>query len=258
MKSNLTLSLVQHNVIWEDINKNISSLTNLISKIPNTDILLLPEMFNTGFCPKSTHLAEKMNGKTIAWMRKIAKEKKCAIAGTLMVVENKKIFNRLIWISKEDSLYCYDKAHLFSLVNEQKYITKGKERLTLTCEGWKICPLICYDLRFPVFSRNDVGYDLLIYLANWPEIRINAWNALLKARAIENQCYTIGVNRVGKDKFNSHFNGSSKVFNAFGKEISSANKNTETIQQVTINLNDLKKIREDLNFLQDKDKFTLL
>ena len=199
-----------------------------------------------------------MNGKTIAWMRKIAKEKKCAIAGTLMVVENKKIFNRLIWISKEDSLYCYDKAHLFSLVNEQKYITKGKERLTVTCEGWKICPLICYDLRFPVFSRNDVGYDLLIYLANWPEIRINAWNALLKARAIENQCYTIGVNRVGKDKFNSHFNGSSKVFNAFGKEISSANKNTETIQQVTINLNDLKKIREDLNFLQDKDKFTLL
>jgi omega-amidase len=255
---NLSISLIQSNIFWKDVAANLSHFEKLISNIKDTDIILLPEMFNTAFCPKSNHLAESMDGKTISWMKEISKNKNCAIAGTLMVKKGKNIFNRLVWISKNGAIYTYDKYHLFSLIKEERYISKGKERLIIELGGWKICPLICYDLRFPVFSRNDVGYDVLIYLANWPLKRIDAWDTLLKARSIENQCYTIGVNRVGEDVNEIPFNGHSKVFDAFGKELFSATENKEEVLQFEISLDDLKLKRRQMNFLQDRDNFSLL
>ena len=257
MKETLNITLVQSQLFWEDVAANLSHFEKLIDKISKTDIILLPEMFNTSFCPKSNHLAETMEGKTVSWIKEIAKIKACAIAGTLMVKEDEKVFNRLVWISKNGSIHTYDKHHLFSLIKEERYISKGEGRLIVTEQGWKICPLICYDLRFPVFSRNDVDYDLLIYLANWPVKRIEAWDTLLKARSIENQCYTIGVNRVGEDGNEISFNGHSKVFDAFGKELLSATENKEQIFQIEISLDDLKLKRRQMNFLQERDNFTL-
>ena len=257
MKETLNITLIQSELFWEDVENNLSHFEQLIDKISTTDIILLPEMFNTSFCPKSNHLAETMNGKTVSWMKEIAEKKACAIAGTLMVKEGEKVFNRLVWISKNSTIHTYDKHHLFSLIKEERYIAKGEERLIIEEQGWKICPLICYDLRFPVFSRNDVDYDVLIYLANWPVKRIEAWDTLLKARSIENQCYTIGVNRVGEDGNDIPFNGHSKVFDAFGKKLLSATENTEEILQINISLDDLKLKRRQMNFLQDRDDFTL-
>ena len=214
-------------------------------------------MFNTAFCPISNHLAETMNDKTVNWMQEIAKQKKCAIAGSLMIKENEKTYNRLIWISKNGEISTYDKRHLFSLINENEFLSKGEDRLIIEEGGWKICPLICYDLRFPVFSRNNIDYDILIYLANWPIKRIDAWDTLLKARAIENLCYTIGINRIGEDENKIQFNGHSKIFDAFGKELLSANENKEAVLQIEISIDDLKFKRQQMNFLQDRDNFTL-
>ena len=257
MKETLNITLIQSQLFWEDVENNLAHFKQLIDKISAADILLLPEMFNTSFCPISNHLAESMDGKTVSWMKVIAETKDCAIAGTLMIKEGGNIFNRLVWISKNGSIYTYDKHHLFSLIEEERYISKGEGRLIVTEQGWKICPLICYDLRFPVFSRNDVDYDVLIYLANWPVKRIEAWDTLLKARSIENQCYTIGVNRVGEDGNCIPFNGHSKVFDAFGKELVSAIENKEEVFQIEISLDDLKLKRRQMNFLQDRDDFTL-
>jgi len=257
MKESLNISLIQTSLFWENVEKNLSHFEKLVSKISETDIILLPEMFNTAFCPKSNHLAETMEGETVSWMKEIAKNINSAIAGTLMVKEGEKVFNRLVWISKNGSIHTYDKHHLFSPIKEERYISKGEGRLIVEEDGWKICPLICYDLRFPVFSRNDVDYDVLIYLANWPVKRIEAWDTLLKARSIENQCYTIGVNRVGEDGNGIPFNGHSKVFDAFGAELLSATENKEEILQIEISLDDLKLKRRQMNFLQDRDDFTL-
>jgi len=257
MKNSLNITLIQTSLFWENVEKNLYHFDKLISEISDTDIILLPEMFNTAFCPKSNHLAETMEGETVSWMKEIAKNKNSAIAGTLMVKEGARVFNRLVWISKNGTIHTYDKHHLFSLIKEERYISKGTGRLIIEEDGWRICPLICYDLRFPVFSRNDVDYDLLIYLANWPIKRIDAWDTLLKARSIENQCYTIGVNRVGEDGNGIPFNGHSKVFDAFGKELLSATENKEEILQIEISLDDLKLKRRQMNFLQDRDDFTL-
>jgi len=258
MKSNLNIALIQSNLFWENVNSNLFNFGKLISNINGADIILLPEMFNTSFSPKSSHLAESMDGKTINWMKDISKAKGCDIVGTLMVKEDETVFNRLVWVSKNETIYTYDKHHLFSLIKEEKYISKGKKRLIVELEGYKICPLICYDLRFPVFSRNDIEYDVLIYLANWPVKRIGSWDTLLKARSIENQCYTIGVNRIGEDGNKVSFNGHSKVFDAFGNELFSAIENKEEVLQFEISLDDLKLKRRQMNFLQDRDSFRLL
>jgi len=257
MKNSLNITLIQTSLFWENVEKNLSHFDKLILEISDTDIILLPEMFNTAFCPKSNHLAENMEGETVSWMKEIAKNKNSAISGTLMVKEGEKVFNRLVWISKNGTIHTYDKHHLFSLIKEERYISKGTGRLIVEEDGWRICPLICYDLRFPIFSRNDVDYDLLIYLANWPIKRFDAWDTLLKARSIENQCYTIGVNRVGEDGNGIPFNGHSKVFDAFGKMLLSATKNIEEVLQIEISLDDLKLKRRQMNFLQDRDGFTL-
>ena len=258
MKKTLGITAIQTHLYWKERDKNIAHFNNLIHQIDNTDIILLPELFNTAFSISDSNLAEEMNGKTISWMKLKSDEKSCAISGTLLIKENNKIYNRLVWISKNGTIYTYDKCHLFSLIKEEKYITKGEKRIIIEEQGWKFCPLICYDLRFPVFSRNDIDYDVLIYLASWPVKRIDAWSTLLKARAIENQCYTIGVNRIGEDGNGVLFNGNSKFFDAFGKELCSANENQEKTLQAEICRETLKLQRRQMNFLKDRDTFTIL
>ena len=253
----MDISIVQTQLYWESIEKNLFSIDSKINAIKNTDLILLPEMFNTSFSPKSVHLAEGMNGRTVSWMTEIAHKKKCAIAGSLLIEDEKKYYNRLIWVSKNGDIFYYDKRHLFSLAKENEVISKGKERLIVEINGSKICPLICYDLRFPVFSRNDINYDILIYLANWPIKRIDAWDTLLKARAIENQCYTIGVNRVGDDGNGNAFNGHSQVLDAFGKALLPLNQNKDAILQIYISIDELRIKRQKINFLKDRDRFNL-
>ena len=253
MKDNLKISLVQFN-ISERKKENFVRLEKLFSQIICTDIILLPEMFNTSFLPKQTDLAESMNGDTIAWMKKIAKKYNCSVVGTLMIAQNEKLYNRLVWIKKNLEILTYDKKHLFSIAKEDKYLNKGDRKIIIEQDGWKVCPLICYDLRFPVFIRNIENYDVLIFLANWPKKRIDSWCTLLKARAIENQCISIGVNRIGKDRNNISYNGSSKVIDVFGKEIDSCEKGKEDIVTVTLNKHKYKKQKNKFNFLKDLDK----
>ena len=257
MKNKLKILLVQTNLFWKDKQANLLNIELQLSSSKDVDIILLPEMFNTGFCPAYNYLAEPMNGETIKWMLKISKKKKSAVAGSLMIKDGPNIFNRLIWISKNGIVKSYDKRHLFSLINEDKYISKGDKRLIVREEGWKICPLICYDLRFPVFSRNNVEYDVLIFLANWPEKRIDAWKSLLKARAIENQCYSIGVNITGNDGLGVSFNGNSLAFNPLGNNLNKPNCNNNIIYLI-IEKNSIISVRKKLNFLNDRDKFKLL
>ena len=257
MKEKLIVYFIQTDLFWQDKKANLLNLEKLISPLNKPDIILLPEMFNTAFCPNATHLAETMQENTVNWMKNISKKKKCAVSGTLMVKENGSIFNRLVWISKSGEIHSYDKRHLFSLINEQKYISPGIKRLIIEEQGWKICPLVCYDLRFPVYSRNDINYDVLIYLANWPERRVYAWKSLLKARAIENQCYTIGVNRIGFDGTGVFFNGNSLALDAFGNELTKPSILSTTFS-ITLLKDHIKSTREKINFLNDRDQFTLI
>ena len=253
----IKLTLVQYDLFWKNRRKNLSYVDQLIEGVSPTDIILLPEMFNTGFCPEFSQLAESMSGPTVKWMIKKSKEKKCSIVGSLMIKEEGKIYNRLIWASNGRKVQIYDKRHLFSLAKEDKIITKGGKRLFIKEKGWKILPLICYDLRFPVFSRNDTDYDLLVYIANWPIKRIDSWKALLKARSIENQCITIGVNRIGTDGNGIIFDGNSMGFDAFGKKIISTIKNREQVKTIVLKKQNLKLQRRQMNFLKDRDLFTL-
>lgn len=257
MKEELSIALIQSRIFWKNKEKNLNHFSNLISKTHSSDIILLPEMFNTAFCPSYINLSEKMSGNTITWMKQIAEKKNSAVAGSLMIKEKKKIYNRIVWVSKDGEVFKYDKRHLFSLIKEENFLTPGIKRTIINIEGWKVCPLICYDLRFPVFSRNNVNYDVLIYLANWPTKRIDAWDTLLKARSIENQCYTIGVNRTGMDGNNVPFNGKSKAYDAFGEKIFDAGKNTENIFSFKLLRKDLKLKKRQMNFLKDQDNFIL-
>ena len=214
----------------------------MIEKVDETDIVLLPEMFNTSFCPSEIKLAEDMNGNTVVWMRNLASEKKCSVAGSIMIQENDNIFNRLIWISSNGECRYYDKRHLFSLAKEDMFLTKGNSRLIVSEQGWNICPLICYDLRFPVFCRNNDEYDILLFLSNWPQKRIDAWTTLLKARAIENFCYIFAQ---------------SSVYNVFGKEILNLSNRTNIVETVTLSRDNIALHKRQMNFLKDRDSFTI-
>ena len=257
MKENLEISIVQIDLFYKEKEKNLIKIDNITSKIISTDIILLPEMFNTSFCPSETRLAEDINGPTVLWMKSLSAKKKCSVAGTLMIKENNKVFNRLVWISKEGNVNTYDKCHLFSLAKEDKTISKGEKRIIINEEGWRICPLICYDLRFPVFCRNNDDYDVLIFLSSWPEKRIEAWNTLLKARAIENQCFSIGVNRVGKDSSDIFFPGNSSVYDTNGKILLNLNDTQDVVKNIILSKEDLELQRRHMRFLKDRDQFTI-
>ena len=199
----LNITLVQSYLHWEQPEANRLHFNQLLQSVGKTDVIVLPELFTTAFCLNAK--AESMSGESIQWMLEHSKEKEALVIGSILVEENGSIYNRLICAFPDGSPQHYDKRHLFGMMNESDYITKGDKRITLEYKGWNICPLICYDIRFPVFCRNQDEYDVLIFLSSWPEQRIDAWDTLLKARSIENQCFTIGVNRVGRD-FSSNFN----------------------------------------------------
>ncbi|NOR28727.1 MAG: amidohydrolase [Lutibacter sp.] len=257
MMQHLKVALIQTDIVWQNAEQNRLQFFKKINAITETvDVIVLPEMFTTGFSMQPQKIAETMQGETVKWMQKLAFETQAAITGSVIICEDNKYYNRFLFVHPSGEINKYDKRHLFTLAGEDKVYASGTEKLIVTYKGWRICPLICYDLRFPVWSRNMENYDVLLYVANWPKARIEAWDTLLKARAIENMCYSIGVNRVGTDGNNLAYNGHSSVYNCLGKEQNNVNSEEETVI-ITLNKNHISETRSKLNFLADKDSFTL-
>uniref|UniRef100_UPI0040499561 amidohydrolase n=1 Tax=Flavobacterium sp. TaxID=239 RepID=UPI0040499561 len=253
----MKVAILQTNLIWENPKANRYELQKAISKISQqVDLIVLPEMFTTGFTMFPNNVAETMNGETILWMREVANLKQAAICGSIIIKENSKYYNRFVFLHPNGTIDTYDKRHLFSLAGEQDYYSKGTEKVIISYKDWKICPQICYDLRFPAFSRNSENYDLLIYVANWPKQRIMAWDALLKARAIENMSFVIGVNRIGFDGNKHEYVGHSGVFDELGYSIINANEK-EGFFMAILDKTKMLQTREKLNFLIDKDIFKI-
>ena len=255
----LTFTLVQTNLFWEDKKANLLMLEEKILNLKEkTQIVILPEMFSTGFSMQPNLLAEKMDGETIDWMKKIASTKKIILTGSIIIEENEQYFNRLIWMMPNGQMGYYDKRHCFAYGGEDQHYTAGKTKTIAQVNGWKINLQVCYDLRFPVWSRQQKNnlFDAIIYVANWPEKRIHAWKSLLVARAIENQCYVIGVNRIGNDGNEVHHNGASMVINPLG-EILYQKENVDDIFTITLDKQSLEDIRTKFPFWKDADDFLL-
>ena len=248
----MNITLVQSALYWENIEKNLSSFEEKLNNIGQTDLIILPEMFSTGFSMNASAVAESMDGTALNWMRKTAAKKNCAITGSLIIRAGEKFFNRLIFMRPDGSFEQYDKKHLFTMAKEEETYTAGTEKIIIDYLGWKICPLICYDLRFPIWNRNLEDYDLAIYVANWPDRRSYHWRSLLTARAIENQCYVAAVNRVGTDGKDLYYSGHSSLIDPDG-EINYQKADAEEIQQFDLNKEYLIEIRTKLPFLKDRD-----
>ena len=216
---NLKVTIIQPDIIWENPGENLTKYSTTIAAAGKTDLVILPEMFTTGFSMNSENLYELMDGPTVNWMKYTAKFNKTAIIGSLIIKENGKIYNRAVWVFPDGSVSYYDKRHLFTMGQEHLHYASGKEKLLVEYKGWRICPLICYDLRFPVWSRNTDNIDLLIYVANWPAVRSQVWKTLLLARAIENQVFCMGVNRTGIDGYGIKYSGDSAFIDAKGTAI---------------------------------------
>jgi predicted amidohydrolase len=259
MQDQLKVTLIQSNTVWGDIAKNLENIERKIESISKQiDLIILPEMFTTGFIMKPETVAETMEGTAVKWMQKMAAEKQCAISGSLIITEDGNYFNRFLFVHQSGAMIHYDKKHLFTLAGEDHIYTAGTNRLLFEYKGWKISPFICYDLRFPVWSRNTENYDIAIYSANWPTPRVNAWDTLLEARAIENMCYCIGVNRVGKDANDLTYPGHSKVVSPLGEIIKETKVKSEDIITVTLSKKELLNTKNKFLFLNDKDAFELL
>jgi omega-amidase len=248
----MNITLVQSALYWENIEKNLSSFEEKLNNIGQTDLIILPEMFSTGFSMNASAVAESMDGTAVNWMRKTAAKKNSAITGSLIIREGGKFYNRLIFMRPDGSFEQYDKKHLFTMAKEEETYTAGTEKIIIDYLGWKICPLICYDLRFPIWNRNLEDYDLAIYVANWPDRRSYHWRSLLTARAIENQCYVAAVNRVGTDGKDLYYSGHSSLIDPTG-ELIYQKADAEDIQQFDLNKEYLIEIRTKLPFLKDRD-----
>lgn len=253
----MKIALIQSSLAWENPEKNRKKLGEKINAISeHVDLIVLPEMFTSGFTMEPNIVAETMQGETIVWLKHLAKAKNAAITGSLVITENDNFYNRLVFVFPSGEVQFYDKRHLFTLAGEDEIYTAGNQKLIVEYKGWKICPLICYDLRFPVFARNVEEYDVLVYVANWPKTRINAWGSLLKARAIENMSYTIGVNRIGEDDNKHEYNGHSQVVNFLGDYLMEPIE-TKGVFIVELNKAELLLARKKFNFLNDRDSFVL-
>ncbi len=260
MKKDLKVTIVQTTLVWEDIHVNLVAFSEKLDIIgqSETDLIVLPEMFNTGFTMHASHVAETMNGKTMEWMAKLAALKNCVITGSLVIKDGGNYYNRLIWMRPDGTSEFYNKRHTFRMAEENKTYTAGNKKLIVELEGgWRICPLVCYDLRFPVWSRNTGDYDCLIYVANWPDRRIHAWSSLLVARAIENQAYLVGVNRIGRDGKDIEYTGYSTVLNPKGEPISGTKPNTESVETISLSYTELENFRKDFPVALDADKFRI-
>lgn len=253
----MKVALIQTDIVWEDASQNRINFEQKINAIDSDiDLIVLPEMFSTGFSMRPEAFAETMQGETILWLKTVAKSKSTAISGSLVIKENDHFYNRLVFVFPSGEIQYYDKRHLFSLAGEEKVYTAGTQKLIIEYKGWKICPLICYDLRFPVFSRNTEDYDLLLYVASWPTPRISAWDILLKARAIENMCYVVGVNRIGEDGNKYPYPGHSQLMDFLGNVLIESTQQ-ESILIAELDKNKLLETRKKLGFLNDRDSFEL-
>jgi predicted amidohydrolase len=258
MQDTLKIAFIQSDLVWEDPKQNRDNFNEKIEAITTTvDMILLPEMFTTGFTMNAAEYAETMQDESVLWMQKMAALKNAVLVGSLIIKEDSKFYNRLLFVYPDGKIETYDKRHTFTLAGEHKVYTSGNSKVIIDYKGWKICPLVCYDLRFPVWSRNMENFDVLIYVANWPKPRILAWDTLLKARAIENMCYCIGVNRVGVDKLENEYCGHSATYDILGNNITPIRPNKEHTEIVTLERNHINFYRNKLRFLEDKDAFNL-
>jgi len=258
--STLIITGIQSSLHWEDKEANLQMLEEKIFSISQpTEIVVLPEMFSTGFSMQPKKLAETMDGETVEWMKRIAAKKKIILTGSVIIEEDRNFYNRLVWVLPNGQIGYYDKRHLFAYGDEDQHYTAGKKRLIASVKGWKINLMVCYDLRFPVWSRQqgDFEYDVLIYVANWPEKRVYAWTTLLRARAIENQSYVIGVNRTGDDGNKIPYTGESMAVDPMG-EILYHKNDEEDVFTVTLDKSHLEKTREKFPFWKDADRFKII
>ena len=260
----LRVTIIQSDLHWEDILANLASFEEKIWRIgQSTDVIVLPEMFTTGFTMKANKLAEHMNMRTFRWMRQMADQTGALILGSFIANVHDRFYNRLLWMEPGGNFKTYDKRHLFRMAEEQQVYAQGESLLIGHWKGWRICPLICYDLRFPVWSRNrwnpslkKLSYDLLIYVANWPMVRSNAWEALLPARAIENLSYAVGVNRVGIDGNGIEYNGQSSIIGPKGDSIFKV-EGIESIKTIELSSNALQAYRDRFPAYLDADDFSI-
>ena len=261
----MNITLVQTALHWEDVEKNLSHFDALLNSVSaRTDLIVLPEMFSTGFTMNPEKLAEESPGPALKWLIAKAKEKNCVITGSISVKDNGSCYNRLYWVEGNGTVLHYDKRHLFRMAKEDQHYISGTKKIITSIRDWKICPLVCYDLRFPVWSRNQYDlktntwtYDALLYVANWPAVRSYAWKQLLIARAIENQCYVIAVNRIGKDGNGFEHSGDSVVINPRGEIISEIERNQESVFSMNLDKNYLEAFRKDFPVGLDGDIFDL-
>ena len=258
----IKIASIQTNIIWENPKANKLEYDKLFQSLEPVDLIILPEMFTTGFSMKTENIAENNSGNTLFWLQEHSKTLDTCILGSLPIRESNKFFNRLYVVKPNEILY-YDKRYLFSMAQEDKYYSKGKKELVFELKGWKIKPLICYDLRFPLWSKNkynnnEFDYDILVYVANWPAVRSKAWTSLLKARAIENMSYVVGVNRIGQDANEIKYNGSSRVYNFKGDRMDDFKDNMPRVQVNNLVKSKLDSFRNKFPVLKDADDFNLL
>lgn len=258
----LTITTIQTNLFWEDKRANLQMLEEKIFSIGDkTEIVVLPEMFSTGFSMQPAVFAEGMDGATIEWMRRVSREKGIILTGSIIAEDAGRYFNRLVWMLPNGQTGLYDKRHLFAYAGEEQHYRAGNKRLIASVKGWKINLQVCYDLRFPVWARQQTPdgtpeYDVLVYVANWPEKRSHAWKTLLCARAIENQCYVIGVNRVGNDGNNIYHSGNTLVIDPLGQVLYHM-ADEEDINTITLSKEKLEEVRSRFPFLHDADRFII-
>jgi predicted amidohydrolase len=251
--------MIQSHIIWEDRDENLGYYGELLRRVKGkTDVAVLPETFTTGFSMNVEKLADTMDGKTVSTIKGWAEKYKLAVAGSFIAKENGNCYNRAFFITPEGEAFYYDKRHLFRMGEEDKHFTAGANRTVASYKGWNICLQVCYDLRFPAWSRNiNNGYDLLIYVANWPETRKKVWRSLLQARAIENMAYVCGVNRVGIDGKGFIYRGDSMVYAPKGKKLADAGKREEIIRTCVLSKEELTDLRAKFPVWEDADTFTI-
>jgi len=250
----LNITLIQTALFWNDPDANLEMFDQKLNAIPDhTDLIVLPEMFTTGFSMNAEPLAQDMDGKAVSWLLKKASQKNADITGSMIIREQDKFYNRLIWARPDGTIFCYDKKHLFRYAGEEKVFTPGTEQITVNLSGWKIRPFICYDLRFPLWTRNfNNQFDVAIFIANWPQKRAPHWNVLLKARAIENQCYVAAVNIVGTDGNGLVYHGDSCLIDPLGNDLVEKSSE-ETIFNISMSYEYLTDYRKSFPAWMDAD-----
>jgi predicted amidohydrolase len=247
----MRITILQRDIVWADVDTNLSKTEKVLDTLPKTDLVVLPEMFSTGFATKPAGVAET-DDRSLNWMKRVAAEKGFAIAGSVAVEKNGKFYNRFYFVKPDGEVSSYDKHHLFTYGGEHKRFTAGDERVIVEWKGIRWLLMVCYDLRFPIWSRNREDFDGILYVASWPTARVDAWSALLKARAIENQCYVAGVNRVGLDR-SLHYCGASVIIDPYGKELATCGINCEGVASAEIDMVSLQEFRDTFPVLKDRD-----